>query len=182
MDDVAREAGAELESEEASARYGRLGFLARAGAFGGARTRPPSAGSSAACGGGKSSTATAATKGDFSNEEYVWISQNSTLPLFVNRVYPGLEMAAKEIGVKVRKAGPTNIDLAGYIATVEQECARKPAGVLVVGGWDPSLTEPVNKCVSQGVPTVVTDGDLPDRAASATSARTGRRSGSSRPG
>jgi ABC-type sugar transport system substrate-binding protein len=71
-------------------------------------------------------------------------------------------MAAKELGVKVRKAGPTNIDLAAYIATVEQEAAKKPAGILVVGGWDPSLTEPVNKAIAQGVPTVVTDGDLPD--------------------
>ena len=32
----------------------------------------------------------------------------------------------------------------------------------MVGGWDPSLTESVKKCLEQGVPTVVDDGDLPD--------------------
>ena len=32
----------------------------------------------------------------------------------------------------------------------------------MVGGWDPSLTESVKKCIEQGVPTVVDDGDLPD--------------------
>jgi ABC-type sugar transport system substrate-binding protein len=97
---------------------------------------------------------------DRSNQEYVWISQFSTLPLFVERVYPGLDAFARDYGVTVRKAGPTVVDLAAYIATVEQECARKPAGVIVVGGWDPALTEPVNKCIESKVPVVVTDGDL----------------------
>lgn len=97
---------------------------------------------------------------DRSNQEYVWISQFSTLPLFVERVYPGLEAFARDFGVTVRKAGPTTVDLAAFIATVEQECARKPAGVIVVGGWDQALTEPVNKCIADKVPVVVTDGDL----------------------
>ena len=34
--------------------------------------------------------------------------------------------------------------------------------MIVRGGWDPSLTEPVKRCLEQGVPTVVDDGDLPD--------------------
>ncbi len=94
------------------------------------------------------------------DQEYVWISQFSTLPLFVERVYPGLEAFASDFGVEVRVAGPTTVDLAAYIATVEQECARGPAGIIVVGGWDPALTEPVNKCIEMQVPVVVTDGDL----------------------
>jgi ribose transport system substrate-binding protein len=97
---------------------------------------------------------------DRSDQEYVWISQFSTLPMFVERVYPGLDAFARDFGVKVRKAGPTVVDLAAYIATVEQECARKPAGVIVVGGWDQALQEPVNKCIAQKVPVIVTDGDL----------------------
>jgi|GEM_PF-383192 len=97
---------------------------------------------------------------DRADQEYVWISQFSNLPLFVERVYPGLDAFARDFGVKVRKAGPTTVDLAAYIATVEQECARRPAGIIVVGGWDPALTEPVNKCIDMKVPVVVTDGDL----------------------
>jgi ABC-type sugar transport system substrate-binding protein len=97
---------------------------------------------------------------DRAEQEYVWISQYSNLPLFVERVYPGLDAFARDFGVKVRKAGPTTVDLAAYIATVEQECARGPAGIIVVGGWDPALTEPVNKCIDMKVPVVVTDGDL----------------------
>jgi ribose transport system substrate-binding protein len=95
-------------------------------------------------------------------QEYVWISNFSSLPLFVERVYPALDAFARDFGVVVRKAGPTTDDLAAYIATVETECARKPAGVIVVGGWDQSLQEPVNKCVAAKVPVVVTDGDLPN--------------------
>jgi ribose transport system substrate-binding protein len=94
------------------------------------------------------------------NQEYVWISQFSSLPLFVERVYPALDAFARDFGVTVRRAGPTTIDLAAYIATVEQECAQKPAGIIVVGGWDQALTEPVNKCIEMKVPVVVTDGDL----------------------
>jgi ABC-type sugar transport system substrate-binding protein len=97
---------------------------------------------------------------DRANQEYVWISNYANLPLFVERVYPALDQFAGEYGVTVRKAGPTGFDLAAYIATVEQECAKSLAGVIVVGGWDPSLTEPVNKCIDARVPTAVTDGDL----------------------
>jgi len=62
----------------------------------------------------------------------------------------------------VRFAGPTDFDIPGFIAAVEQVCAQKPAGVSVRGSWDPSLTESVKKCLALGVPTTVDDGDLPD--------------------
>lgn len=94
------------------------------------------------------------------DQEYVWVSNFSSLPLFVERVYPALEQFAKDFNVKVRVAGPPGDDLAGYIAAVEQVCAGGPAGVVVVGGWDPAMTEPVNKCIADRVPTAVTDGDL----------------------
>ena len=97
---------------------------------------------------------------DRSGQEYVWISQYSNLPMFVERVYPALDAFAADYGVSVRVAGPTTVDLAAYIATVEQEAARRPAGIIVVGGWDPALTEPVNKAIEMDVPVIVTDGDL----------------------
>jgi hypothetical protein len=53
------------------------------------------------------------------DQEYVWISNASNLPLFVERVYPGLESARKALNVKVRIAGPTSVDLAAFIATVD---------------------------------------------------------------
>ena len=62
----------------------------------------------------------------------------------------------------MRFAGPTDFDIPGFIAAVDQVCAQKPAGVSVRGSWDPSLTESVKKCLALGVPTTVDDGDLPD--------------------
>lgn len=95
-------------------------------------------------------------------EVYYWVSNKANLPLFVQYDYVGMKKIADELHVQVRVAGPTDFDLPGFIAAVDQVCAQKPAGVSVVGGWDPSLTESVNKCIAQGVPTVVDDGDLPD--------------------
>ncbi|TPI40434.1 substrate-binding domain-containing protein [Mesorhizobium sp. B3-1-9] len=95
-------------------------------------------------------------------ETYYWISNKANLPLFVQYDYVGMKKIAEELGVKVVVAGPTDFDLPGFIAAVDQVCAQKPNGVSVVGGWDPSLTESVKKCLEQGVPTVVDDGDLPD--------------------
>ncbi len=93
---------------------------------------------------------------------YYWISNKANLPLFVQYDYVGMKRVAEELGVRVIVAGPTDFDLPGFIAAVDQVCAQKPSGVSVVGGWDPSLTESVKKCLASGVPTVVDDGDLPD--------------------
>ncbi len=94
-------------------------------------------------------------------ETYYWISQNSTLPLFVRSDYRGMKKVADQLGVKIRIAGPTSIDLQQFIATIDQVCAQKPAGISVVG-WDPALTASVNKCIAMHVPTVVDDADLPN--------------------
>ena len=94
-------------------------------------------------------------------EVYYWISNKANLPLFVQYDYVGMKKIAEELQVQVKVAGPTDFDLPGFIAAVEQVCAQKPAGVSVVGGWDPSLSAAVDKCVAAGVPTVVDDGDLP---------------------
>ena len=95
-------------------------------------------------------------------ETYYWISNKANLPLFVQYDHVGMKRIAEELGVRVIVAGPTDFDLPGFIAAVDKVCAQKPSGVSVVGGWDPSLTEPVKRCLELGVPTVVDDGDLPD--------------------
>lgn len=95
------------------------------------------------------------------NETYVWVSQDSTLPLFVENDFVGLEKAAEQLGVKYEVQGPSNINLSQLIATINQVCAQKPAGVIVVG-WDPSENEAVNQCIEEGVPTVTDDADLPE--------------------
>lgn len=103
----------------------------------------------------------AAPNGQYANETYYWISQDSTLPLFVQHDYKGWNLAAKQLGVKAKMVGPTTVNLSQFISTIEQTCAQHPAGVSVVG-WDPSETAAVNQCMAEGVPVVTDDADLPN--------------------
>ena len=109
---------------------------------------------------GYTSSANAAVKKPSNNGIYYWISQNTTLPLFVQNDYKGMKLIEKQLGITIRIAGPTNINLPQLISTINEVCAQHPAGVSVVG-WDPSETAAVNKCIAEGVPVVTDDGDLP---------------------
>ena len=75
--------------------------------------------------------------------------------------YKGMKKVADQLGIKIRIAGPTNIDLQQFITAIDEVCAQRPAGVSVVG-WDPALTASVDKCIEMHVPTVVDDADLPN--------------------
>lgn len=94
------------------------------------------------------------------SEEYVWVGALSTLPLFQARDFPVLYQHAKDLGVTARVSGPTTFDVPGELAAIEQECAGHPAGVMVLG-LDASLTEAINKCIDEKVPTVTIDVDVP---------------------
>ena len=95
-------------------------------------------------------------------EEYVWISANANLPLFVAHDHPALFQAGRELGVTVTIAGPSTIDIPGLVATIEQTAARKPAGIMVVG-WDPSaLIASIDQAMDDGVPVVCVDADVPE--------------------
>jgi ABC-type sugar transport system substrate-binding protein len=94
-------------------------------------------------------------------EEYVWVSANAHLPLFVAHDHPALFQIGKELGVQVTIAGPDAVDIPGLVRTVEQIAARKPTGMMVVG-WDPSALIPaINRAVEHGVPVVCVDADVP---------------------
>jgi ribose transport system substrate-binding protein len=95
------------------------------------------------------------------HEEYVWISANADLPLFVAHDHPALQQAGRELGVKATIAGPNTIDIPGLVATIEQTTARKPAGIMVVG-WDPSALVPaIDAAIEAGIPVVCVDADVP---------------------
>lgn len=102
----------------------------------------------------------AATKKASNNGIYYWISQDTTYPLFVQNDYKGMKLIEKQLGITIRIAGPTNINLPQLISTINEVCAQHPAGVSVVG-WDPSETAAVNKCIAEGVPVVTDDANLP---------------------
>jgi ABC-type sugar transport system substrate-binding protein len=101
-------------------------------------------------------------KTDFSNEEYVWISPNANLPLYKAHDHPALELAARELGVKVTLAGPSTTDMPSFLTMIETIAVRRPAGMLV-NAWDPSATiGPIAKAMEAGVPVITVDADAPD--------------------
>ena len=94
-------------------------------------------------------------------EAYYWISQNATLPLFVRSDYEGMDKIANQLGVKVRVAGPTNIDLAAFIAAIDRSAPRsRPASLWSAG--IPRLPPRSTNASILKVPTVVDDADLPN--------------------
>jgi ABC-type sugar transport system substrate-binding protein len=102
-----------------------------------------------------------AVKGDFSDEEYVWISANANLPLFVAHDHPALHQVARDLGVRVTIGGPNSVDIPALVAAVEQTAARRPTGMMVVG-WEPSaLIAPINRAIESGIPVICVDGDVP---------------------
>ena len=95
------------------------------------------------------------------NEEYVLVSANAYLPLFVASDHPALYLAARELGVKATIAGPSTVDIPGLVAALEQTAARRPAGIMV-NGWDPSaLVAPINEAIASGIPVICVDADVP---------------------
>lgn len=108
----------------------------------------------------KADATKAEAKKDGAKEEYVWACQYNSLPLFVNNDYIGMDVVAEELGVTVRKAGPQKIDLPAFVASIEQEIVKKPAGMMVVG-WDPSEQVAIDKAMDAGIPVVTVDADVP---------------------
>ncbi len=108
-------------------------------------------------------SAAAATQQAASGEKevYSWCCQYNSLPLFVNNDYIGMDLIAEQLGVEVRKVGPQEVDLPAFQAAIEQEIAKKPDGMMVVG-WDASLATGIDKAMDAGIPVVTVDADVPD--------------------
>ena len=101
-------------------------------------------------------------RADYGNEEYVWISPNANLPLYKAHDHPALELAARELGVKVTLAGPSTTDMPSFLTMIETIAVRRPAGMLV-NAWDPSATmAPIAKAMEAGVPVITVDADAPE--------------------
>ncbi|RYY23683.1 MAG: sugar ABC transporter substrate-binding protein [Chitinophagaceae bacterium] len=94
------------------------------------------------------------------DEEYVMVTTAINLPLYVNHDQKAFKQWGKKMGVRISILGPSEWDVPGQIATLEQVVAGKPAGLLV-NGTDPGIASAINKAVAAGIPTVVYDSEIP---------------------
>jgi len=104
---------------------------------------------------GRPATAAPAPK----DQLYIEVSALGNLDYFYDHKM-GMEMVGKELGVKTEYVGPAEYDMNAMVAAFEQAIAKKPSGLVVVG-FEPSLNAIVDKAVSQGIPVVTVDADLP---------------------
>lgn len=96
-----------------------------------------------------------------SSEEYVMVTTAINLPLYVNHDQKAFLKWGEKMGVRTSILGPSEWDVPGQIATIEQVIAGKPAGLLI-NGTDPGIASAIKKAVAMGIPTVVYDSEIPN--------------------
>ena len=92
-------------------------------------------------------------------EEYVMITTAINLPLYVNHDQKAFREWGEKTGVRISILGPSEWDVPGQIATIEQVIPGKPAGLLI-NGTDPGIAIVIKKAVAAGIPTVVYDSEI----------------------
>jgi len=93
-------------------------------------------------------------------QRYVMVVTISGHP-FWNDIKKGAQDAADQLGVKFEFTGPVEYDSAAQAAQVEQLIITKPDGI-IVGSYDPSMTQAINKVMAAGIPVVTFDSDAPE--------------------
>ena len=94
-------------------------------------------------------------------EEYVMVTTAINLPLYVNHDQKAFLKWGEKMGVRTSILGPSEWDVPGQIATIEQVIPGKPAGLLI-NGTDPGIASAIKKAVAAGIPTVVYDSEIPN--------------------
>jgi ribose transport system substrate-binding protein len=97
---------------------------------------------------------------DNKDQRYVMVVLISAHP-FWNDIKKGAQDAADQLGVTFEFTGPVEFDAAAQAAQVEQLITTKPAGI-ILGSYDPSMTESINRAWAAGIPVATFDSDAPD--------------------
>ncbi|MEI6385687.1 MAG: substrate-binding domain-containing protein [Spirochaetota bacterium] len=93
-------------------------------------------------------------------QRYVMVVTISGHP-FWNDIKKGAQDAANQLGVKFEFTGPVEFDSAAQAAQVDTLIGTKPAG-LIIGSYDPSMTQSINRAIAAGIPVATFDSDAPD--------------------
>lgn len=93
-------------------------------------------------------------------QRYVMVVMISAHP-FWNDIKKGAQDAADQLGVKFEFTGPVEWDAAAQANQLEQLIVTKPAG-FIVGSYDPSMTNAINRAHKAGIPVITFDSDAPE--------------------
>jgi len=96
------------------------------------------------------------------DQRYVMVVTISGHP-FWNDIKKGASDAASQLGVKFEFTGPVEFDSAAQAAQVDALVVTRPAG-LIIGSYDPSMTQSINRAWAAGIPVATFDSDAPESA------------------
>lgn len=97
---------------------------------------------------------------DKSEDLYVAVTVLSGLDYFVDWKR-ALKAAEEEMGIKTEFVGPTEYDMTGQVAAIEQALAKKPVGLILMG-WEEAMNPVIDKAIDQGVMVYMCGADLPN--------------------
>lgn len=76
--------------------------------------------------------------------------------------YEGFKDAARELGVKTVCTGATDDGIDTQIAALQQEAAKKPAGICLAVSDGSAFGNTVQEIIDSGIPVTTTDNQIPD--------------------
>jgi ABC-type sugar transport system substrate-binding protein len=98
---------------------------------------------------------------DYSDERYVLIAPHIGIQYWqVHKA--GFEAAAAELGVQTFFTGVMGDSVEQQITIMEQEIAKKPAGILVGPLNGPAFVPVINRAIAAGIPVITVDTDSPE--------------------
>ena len=103
---------------------------------------------------------TAAAEG----ERYILISHAPDSDSWWNTIKNGINLAAKQMGVKVEYRNPPTGDLADMARIIEQATASKPNGIITTLADFDVLSGPIRNAVDQGINVIIMNSGTPEQA------------------
>src|SRR5512143_135105 len=98
------------------------------------------------------------------DETYVWIGAVTAIAFWLDG-QQGFQAACKALGVKGEYKGPVEYDAVAQLKVLEEEIARKPAGIMIFPADDQSLNEALKRAMAAGIPVIVVNHDVNDPTA-----------------
>ncbi len=97
-------------------------------------------------------------------ETYVWIGAVTAIAFWLDG-QQGFYGACKSLGVKGEYKGPVEYDAVAQLKVLEEEIARKPAGIMIFPADDQSLNEALKRAMAAGIGVIVVNHDVNDPTA-----------------
>jgi len=105
------------------------------------------------------------TSATAAGEKYILVSHAPDSDSWWNTIKNGIELAGKQMNVKVEYRNPPTGDLADMARIIEQATASKPNGIITTLADFDVLSGPIRNAVDQGINVIIMNSGSPAQAA-----------------